>query len=107
MSRPEVEEGTLIIHDGDQPSRQWPISKDSIVIGVTRIAMSSCMKRRFGSTFASSGRRSVFCEDLDSKNGTWVNGQPLKGSRELDHNDDIHLAMVGKIRFIGSAPPVR
>jgi DNA-binding response OmpR family regulator len=40
-------------------------------------------------------------QDLDSKNGTWVNGQPLKGSTELHDGDEIQLALTTRIRFVG------
>jgi len=43
-----------------------------------------------------------FIEDLDSKNGTWVNGQQLKGRRELMDGDEIQLALVVRIQFLGS-----
>ncbi len=43
-----------------------------------------------------------YVQDLDSKNGTWVNGLQLKGTRELRDGDEIHIALVVRIRFIGS-----
>ncbi len=104
MSRPEVEQAILIIHDGDQPSRQWPISKDSIVIGRGEECDVVLHERPVSRQHVRIYRQGdqYYVEDLESRNGTWVNGQPLKGSRELHDNDDIHVAMVGKIRFIGS-----
>src|SRR5439155_3125602 len=41
-------------------------------------------------------------EDLESKNGTWVNGQQLKGERPLKDGDEIQLAMAVKIAFVES-----
>jgi hypothetical protein len=43
-----------------------------------------------------------YVEDLDSKNGTWVNGVQLKGTRRLTDGDEINLALAIKIQFIGS-----
>lgn len=43
-----------------------------------------------------------FIEDLESKNGTWVNGQQLKGRRELMDGDEVQLALVVRIQFLGS-----
>jgi hypothetical protein len=38
-------------------------------------------------------------EDLSSKNGTWVNGEQLKGERPLKDGDEISVAMVIKLTF--------
>lgn len=43
-----------------------------------------------------------FIEDLDSRNGTWVNGARLEGMRKLSDGDEIHLALTARLRFIGS-----
>jgi hypothetical protein len=43
-----------------------------------------------------------FVEDLESKNGTWVNGAQLKGTCRLSDGDEIHLALAIKIQFLGS-----
>lgn len=41
-------------------------------------------------------------EDLNSKNGTWVNGEQLKGERPLKDGDEIAVAMVVKMTFSSS-----
>ncbi len=41
-------------------------------------------------------------EDLNSKNGTWVNGYRLKGVRELEDGDEIRIAQDVRLRFVGS-----
>jgi DNA-binding response OmpR family regulator len=38
-------------------------------------------------------------EDLESKNGTWVNGDVLKGSRHLADGDKVQLAMSVRISY--------
>jgi DNA-binding winged helix-turn-helix (wHTH) protein len=43
-----------------------------------------------------------YVEDLDSRNGTWINGEQLKGARRLFDGDDIRLAMTVRIQFVGS-----
>lgn len=47
-----------------------------------------------------------YAEDLESKNGTWINGQQLKGVRELSDGDEIQLALVVRIKFIGSGSTI-
>lgn len=41
-------------------------------------------------------------EDLNSKNGTWVNGEQLKGQRLLKDGDEVSVAMVVKMTFSSS-----
>lgn len=43
-----------------------------------------------------------YVEDLNSKNGTWVNGVPLKGERTLTDGDMIEIALVVKLIFAES-----
>ncbi len=43
-----------------------------------------------------------FIEDVESRNGTWVNGSPLKGIRQLTDGDKINLAMTVYFEFLGA-----
>jgi hypothetical protein len=43
-----------------------------------------------------------YIADLDSKNGTWVNGTQLKGTQRLVDGDEINLALAIKFQFIGT-----
>lgn len=43
-----------------------------------------------------------FIEDLDSRNGTWINGQRIQGKQELFDGDEVHVALAIRMRFIGS-----
>jgi hypothetical protein len=43
-----------------------------------------------------------FLRDLSSKNGTYVNGQPVHGSVELRDNDEIQIALCEHFRFVGA-----
>jgi DNA-binding response OmpR family regulator len=40
--------------------------------------------------------------DLDSKNGTYLNGRPVDGAVELTDGDEIQIALVQRIRFVGA-----
>ena len=85
MSRADSERPILIIQDENQPPRHWPLSKDDVILGrdeecdlplpIRQISRQHIRIYRQGELY--------FVEDLDSKNGTWVNGLQLKGSREL------------------------
>jgi hypothetical protein len=41
-------------------------------------------------------------QDLDSKNGTWLNSHQIKGTHRLNDGDEIHLALVVRLQFIDS-----
>ncbi len=45
-------------------------------------------------------------EDLDSKNGTHLNGQPLTGKQRLQDGDLIQVALVAKLAYVGSEATV-
>ncbi|MBL8116193.1 MAG: FHA domain-containing protein [Anaerolineae bacterium] len=104
MSRADSERPILIIQDENQPPRHWPLSKDDVILGrdeecdlplpIRQISRQHIRIYRQGELY--------FVEDLDSKNGTWVNGLQLKGSRELHDGDEIHVALAVRLRFIDS-----
>ncbi|NJO83658.1 MAG: FHA domain-containing protein [Blastochloris sp.] len=43
-----------------------------------------------------------FAQDLESKNGTWINGVKLTGTRRLFDGDEINLAYAVRMQFIDS-----
>lgn len=45
-------------------------------------------------------------EDLGSKNGTHLNGQPLRGAQSLQDGDLIQVALVAKLAYVGSEATV-
>jgi hypothetical protein len=57
---------------------------------------------RFLATFALPGEY-YYLQDLDSKNGTWVNGKQVKAATvPLRDGDEIQLALAVKMTFVGS-----
>ncbi len=104
MSQSDSERPILIIQNENQPSQQWAVNKDNIVLGRgedSDIVLAERQISRHHIRVYREGDR-YFVEDLNSKNGTWVNGQQLKGSRELVDGDEIHVALAIRIRFIGA-----
>jgi len=98
------EQPVLIIHEGERAGQRCVMQSDLLVIGrgtecdivlpERQVSRQHIKIKALESGFA--------IEDLDSKNGTWVNGQPLKGERPLKDGDEIQLAQVVKITFIES-----
>ena len=105
MSDGGAERPILITRDGDiQHPQQWVLSKDEMVIGrgdecdivlpVRQISRQHVKIFRDGDAF--------FAADLESKNGTWINGEPLKDRRRLYDGDEIHIALAVKLQYIGT-----
>lgn len=95
----------LIIHEGEKAGQRWTIHEDQLVIGrggecdlvlpERQVSREHIRIYRSGDTY--------YIEDLDSKNGTWLNGSQLKGtSAPLRDGDEIQIALAVKITFVGS-----
>jgi DNA-binding winged helix-turn-helix (wHTH) protein len=104
MSKPDAERPILIIQDENQPAQHWSMSKDSLILGRGEECDIVLAERQISRQHIRIYKeRDVYhIQDLDSKNGTWVNGQQLKGTRELQDGDEVHVALAVRIRFIGS-----
>ncbi len=104
MPTSEKERPVLIIRDENQPAQQLPMPKDEVTVGRGEeceiVVDNRNISRQHIRIYKESDR--FFVQDLDSKNGTWINSQQLKGRRELQNNDEIRLAASTYIQFIGS-----
>src|SRR5215813_15321290 len=98
------EKPVLIIHEGERAGQRWTIQNDTLTVGrgtECDLVLPERQVSRQHIKIKLVGEQ-YYIQDLDSKNGTWVNGQQLKGARELRDGDEIHLALAVRIRFIGS-----
>jgi hypothetical protein len=104
MPNTEAERPILVIQDENQPAQQWPMTKDDIVIGRGEECDIVLAERQISRQHIRIYKQGdvYIIQDLESKNGTWVNGQQLKGERELRDGDEVHVALAVRIRFIGS-----
>lgn len=105
MADKAKERPVLLISEGTNNStQQVPIDRDEMTLGRGEecdIVLAERQVSRQHLRVYREGTR-YYAEDLDSKNGTWVNGQQLKGSRELSDNDEIQLALAVRVKFVGS-----
>ncbi len=81
---------------------QWPLNQDELLIGreapADLVVPRSRVSRRHACITRS--ERGCYLEDLDSRNGTFVNGQPVtREPRRLQHGDEIVLGGVVSLRF--------
>jgi hypothetical protein len=101
----EIDKPVLIIQEGERAGQRWTIREDEIVIGrggeCDLVLPERQVSREHVRVFRSGAN--YYLEDLDSKNGTWVNGKQVKSTTiPLRDGDEIHLALVVKITFVGS-----
>jgi DNA-binding winged helix-turn-helix (wHTH) protein len=105
MTEKEAERPVLIVQDNNGSLLQhWVMEEDSVVIGRGEEADLTLDERQISRLHVRIYREGnkYFVEDLDSKNGTWLNGNQFKGVRQLTDGDEIHLALVARIQFVGS-----
>lgn len=104
MSTSESDRPILIIQSENQPARHWVLTKDEIILGRDEECDLTLSERQISRQHIRIFKQGdmYHIQDLDSKNGTWVNGLQLKGSRELHDGDEIHVALQVRLRFIDS-----
>jgi pSer/pThr/pTyr-binding forkhead associated (FHA) protein len=93
----------LILLDGAERGRRWPLQAERVVIGREPEADIVIPDRRISRLHAEIERRDgkYYLRDLDSKNGTYINGEKLEGQRELRDDDEIHIALAARLSFLG------
>jgi hypothetical protein len=82
----------------------WVLDQDSVIIGRDENCDISIPERQISRHHARLFRQdgAFYLEDLNSRNGTWINNTKLEGVRELNDGDEIELALVAKLQFVGS-----
>lgn len=104
MSEEQNEYPVLTVVDGQFANQYWTLDRAEMTVGrddICDIVIPERQISRRHIRLYSDGTK-FFVEDLDSRNGTWVNGQRLQGSQELFDGDEIHLALAMRLRYIGS-----
>jgi len=96
----------LLIKDGEKAGQQWLITADSISIGrgsECDLLLPDLQISRQHVRIDHEGEAFTLY-DLESKNGTWVNGQPVRGPEGvvLHDRDEISLANAIRLVFVAS-----
>jgi DNA-binding winged helix-turn-helix (wHTH) protein len=106
MEQRMSEQDHPIIHvlEGPLKGQHWALTQDEVVVGRDEecdvtiperpISRQHIRLHKEGNTF--------YITDLQSKNGTWVQGQRLEGTRMLEDGDVIQLALAVKLQYLGS-----
>jgi DNA-binding response OmpR family regulator len=100
----------LMLHQENEPDQCWPITQAEVTIGRGSDCNIVLADRQVSRRHAVIRRVAAECfiRDLQSKNGTWVNGQVLKGEHPLQDGDEIHIALRFRLAFVapGATTPL-
>ena len=104
MAREADEFPVIVWLDGSLSNQHWALNRDEMTLGRDDVCDIVIPVRQISRQHLSFRLRGGVClvEDLNSKNGTWVNGYRLLGARELDDGDEIRVAKDIRLRFVGS-----
>jgi DNA-binding response OmpR family regulator len=97
------EPAMLLLKEGPGGHNQWRLDKDEIVLGREpdcdivlddrQVSRQHALIRRQGNSY--------ILEDLHSKNGTFIGGQPVETPTKLKDNDEITIALSFRLIFVG------
>jgi DNA-binding winged helix-turn-helix (wHTH) protein len=98
------EKPVLIAHEGQLAGNRWPVDVDEFLIGRgsdCQLILPERQVSRYHVKIVHEQSRYVLY-DLDSKNGTHLNGMQVKESAMLQDGDEIQIALCVKLMFVGS-----
>jgi DNA-binding winged helix-turn-helix (wHTH) protein len=98
----------LVVTDGPLRGQQWVMHGSQLLIGRGSHCDVVIPERRISREHIRLWRQdgSCFIDDLESKNGTHVNGIRLDGTAELHEGDEIQIALSVKLKFVGAEATV-
>ncbi len=95
----------LIIESGQMAGQRWLIDSDCVIIGREADAAHLLLPERQVSRKHAKIERTpngFVLTDLESKNGTYLNGKQVREPQVLHDGDEIQIALCVKIAFVGS-----
>ena len=95
----------LIIENGQMAGQRWLIDNDCVVIGREADLVNLLLPERQVSRKHAKIERTpngFVLTDLESKNGTFLNGRQVREPQVLQDGDEIQVALCVKIAFVGS-----
>ncbi len=100
----------LIVREGNSPQRQWLLEDQISLIGRGEDCQIVVDDRQASRHHARILRteQGYMVEDLDSKNGTFLNGQPVTSPTALTDGDEIGIALAARLAFVdaGATAPL-
>ena len=95
----------LIIQNGQKAGERWLLDSDIVIIGREAGETDLLLPERQVSRKHAKIERTetgFLLTDLESKNGTFLNGKELREPKMLQDGDEIQIALSVKIAFVGS-----
>jgi hypothetical protein len=94
----------LVVQEGQLAGKRWPLNKREFVIGRGEdcdivLPDRQVSRHHFRVVRGDDGYN---VEDLGSKNGTYINGAPVRGSMQLQDGDEIQVALSVRLLFVGA-----
>jgi hypothetical protein len=104
MAERKAEKPIITVIEGKYLNQHWPIEKDEIIIGRDDTCDVVLPERQISRQHIriTKEENRFYIEDLESRNGTWINDVKLEGKRELLDGDEIHVALAIRMQFYGS-----
>jgi pSer/pThr/pTyr-binding forkhead associated (FHA) protein len=98
------ERPVLIVREGQLAGQRWTVDADEFVIGRGSDCQIMLPERQVSRYHAKilHENSGYILEDLDSKNGTHLNGIQVKGKAPIRDGDEIQIALAVKLVFIGT-----
>lgn len=99
-----AERPVLMIHSGEKAGQRWTIQKDEVTLGRGNecdLLLPEPQVSRQHVQIRAEGNHYVLV-DLESKNGTWINNQQVKGERVLHDGDEINIGLAVTLMFFES-----
>ena len=94
----------LVVQEGQLAGKRWTLSKREFVIGRGEdcdiVLPDRQVSRHHFRVVRDDDGYNV--EDLGSKNGTYINGAPVRGSMQLQDGDEIQVALSVRLLFVGA-----
>lgn len=94
----------LVMREGELSGQRWTIANPEFLIGRGNDCDIILPERQVSRYHVKIKRQDggFWLEDLDSKNGTHLNGEQVKGSVPISDGDEIQIALAVKLLFVGS-----
>ena len=94
----------LILREGQALRRQWVVSKPEVLLGRSEgcdiVLSARAVSRRHAQIVQAEA--GYILRDLNSKNGTFVNGQEVESDYHLQDGDEIEIALAVRLLFVGA-----
>jgi len=94
----------LVVQEGQLAGKRWPLGKPVLTVGRGEECDVVLPDRQVSRNHLRIVRDEMgyAVEDLGSKNGTYVNGAPVRGSVHLQDGDEIQVALSVRLLFVGA-----